>query len=249
MRGNVLAVCLSVMILSFGLLRASAHATAFTETFDTDASNTATTLATYPAFTYTGTQQDLSVVGGRLFMPAPGSNIEESLLIPGFAGDILITVDVGSDPGGGFYNVGLQVGDNRMVFHPGFVSGFGTGEGAFRVEGPGGFGNTMMGFTPPGGGVLHKMEVVITAATGQFHITVTDGTNSANVFNTAFTNPGYSPFAPIGLTVEGAQQPPGAKAVFDNLHVTPEPGTWLLLSTGLVGLLGYGWRRKHQGHA
>jgi hypothetical protein len=24
----------------------------------------------------------------------------------------------------------------------------------------------------------------------------------------------------------------------------PEPGTWLLLATGLVGLLGYGWRRK-----
>lgn len=24
----------------------------------------------------------------------------------------------------------------------------------------------------------------------------------------------------------------------------PEPGTWLLLTTGLVGLLGYGWRRK-----
>lgn len=26
----------------------------------------------------------------------------------------------------------------------------------------------------------------------------------------------------------------------------PEPGTWLLFSTGLVGLLGYGWRRVKQ---
>jgi len=26
--------------------------------------------------------------------------------------------------------------------------------------------------------------------------------------------------------------------------VAPEPGTWLLLGTGLMGLLGYGWRRR-----
>lgn len=28
------------------------------------------------------------------------------------------------------------------------------------------------------------------------------------------------------------------------VFATPEPGTWALLSTGLVGLIGYGWRRK-----
>jgi hypothetical protein len=26
----------------------------------------------------------------------------------------------------------------------------------------------------------------------------------------------------------------------------PEPGTWMLMGTGLVGMLGYGWRRKKQ---
>lgn len=25
---------------------------------------------------------------------------------------------------------------------------------------------------------------------------------------------------------------------------TPEPGTWVLMGSGLVGLVGYGWRRK-----
>jgi hypothetical protein len=26
----------------------------------------------------------------------------------------------------------------------------------------------------------------------------------------------------------------------------PEPGTWLLLTTGLAGLLGYDWRRRQR---
>ena len=27
---------------------------------------------------------------------------------------------------------------------------------------------------------------------------------------------------------------------------TPEPGTWVLMGTGLTGMLGYGWRRKQR---
>lgn len=29
-------------------------------------------------------------------------------------------------------------------------------------------------------------------------------------------------------------------------NVVPEPSTWALMSTGLVGLLGYGWRKRQQ---
>ncbi len=34
-----------------------------------------------------------------------------------------------------------------------------------------------------------------------------------------------------------------------DVTATPEPGTILFLGTGLVGLIGYGWRRKQQGVA
>jgi hypothetical protein len=41
---------------------------------------------------------------------------------------------------------------------------------------------------------------------------------------------------PLTATVSGA-----------SVTATPEPGTWLLLASGSLGLLGYGWRRRSRG--
>jgi hypothetical protein len=42
--------------------------------------------------------------------------------------------------------------------------------------------------------------------------------------------------APTTLTMEAITAP----------AAIPEPNTWLLFATGIVGLLGYGWRKRQQ---
>ena len=169
-----------------GLTASSSHAATvlFSETFDTDTANRTETVAAYPNLNWTGSG-DPVVTGGVVQLPGEAPNV---LTHTGFSGDLLVSLKVGSDPGGGSSNFGLRSGGNRLVFHPGY-----SGGGAFRVEGASGFGNVNMGFNPAGGGVLHQMKVLIRADTGQHIINVIDGSNPNNVFVTSFTNPGYNP--------------------------------------------------------
>jgi len=163
----------------------SSHAAVvlLSETFDTDTTSRAETVATYPNLNWTGAG-DPVVTGGVVQLPIAASG---ALTQTGFSGDLVVSLKVGSDPGGGSANFGLQSGVNRLVFHPGHSGG------AFRVDGAGGFGNVSMGFTPAGGGVLHQMKVLVRADTGQHIINVIDGNNPNNLFVTSFTNPAYSP--------------------------------------------------------
>ena len=129
----------------------------------------------------------ISASGGLLTMQGSGTN---SLAFDGHPGNLLISADVGNNPGSGNTNVGVRVGANDIVFHPTYA----PIPGALRVEGPGGFGNQDMGFIPAGA-VLHNMEVAVDAATGRFTIAVTDANNPNNVYAGRFTNAGYSPGA------------------------------------------------------
>ncbi|MEM7403778.1 MAG: hypothetical protein AAF458_00735 [Pseudomonadota bacterium] len=209
--GNQIWMGALVLAVALAVQSEARSAVLFSETFDTDATGTAGTLTTYPGFSHAGPGNNVSVTGGQLRMPAVGAGFVDTFSIRGFAGDLTIELDLGADPGSVQYNVGMAIGDNRLIFHPGFAGG------AFRVDGPGGFGNTDMGYTPSGNGVMHHMRVDIDAGLGLFDITVTSG---ASQFVTSFTNAGYQAFDQIGFTVEGNTVGAG---LFDNLVIEGDP--------------------------
>jgi hypothetical protein len=228
-----------------GLLAFStvAHADVlFFEPFNTDTASTAETLATYsPPFTYTGQPTDLRVVGGVLNMHSQGKPEFPRFTLSGYTGDITIEVDLGTTPGGAHYNTGLIIGDNRLLFHPNLSSG------EFRVEGPGGYFNESMGFTPAPG-ILHHMTVAIDAETGMFNFIVTDANNPMNVYMRSITNPGYVPGGIIGMATDGFVDSTPSIVLFDNFTISrptavPESGSVALLS-GVLVLTGLMLRRR-----
>ena len=156
----------------------------------------------------------VEAAGGVLAMKVDGSN---TYTLPGQTGDLLISGQIGSSPGTSNTNLGMRIGGNNIVFHPGYATG------ALRVEGPGGFGNQNMGFNPPGGGALHRMEVAVNGATGDFLVAVVNPTNPSQVYTGRFTNPAYSP----GTDRIGFRYSSGAgldEGRFDNLRIQSPAG-------------------------
>jgi len=211
--------------------------TKFFNAFDLDVANSTQFSNANPDFTLNlPANKTLDVAGGIARIGGDNTINGATVVVPGFTATALeplrITADVGATNSSGNYNVGLNIGQNNIVFHPGF------GGGAFRVEGPGGFGNTNIGFTPANN-VLHHLEVV-EGVNGLFQITFTDGANSSNVFQTSFTNLG-SVGGPIGFRQEGPLN--GGFALFDNLLIqvavaaVPEPATFAMMILGGAALL------------
>jgi hypothetical protein len=168
------------MLFFFHTNASGALVEAFFESFDIDTTTTLETQNTYPSFSFNVSGSAI-VSSGVLQLESAGDGSDDSATISGFTEEVIVSVDIGlSTSLVGYSNVGLMIGDNYILFHPGF------GGGALRVTGPGGFGTTNMGFTPALD-VLHHMQVHVHPS-GLFEIQITDANNQSNVFTKSFTN-------------------------------------------------------------
>src|SRR5690242_18446482 len=191
---------LVVLLCAIPITASAATSLPFFEGFNTP---TADAIATYTDLTWDDGGSNLTPPytvgadgvlhvgdGGFPYYPAFGITPD-----PVPTGEIIIKLDMGWDGsinvpvnGPGFGGVGIRLGAksapdsiNNVGFHPVYPGG------ALRVEGPGGFANTNMGWTPQRG-VLNHMEID-SFPDGTFNIKVVDGTNPANVFKKSFVSP------------------------------------------------------------
>jgi len=208
----------------------------FFEPFNTPTSDA---VSTYPQFTADDGGSGLNPVryvngSGVLRFGSGGFPYYPNFAVtpsPTPTGEVVINVDMGwngqdNDPpvGIGFGGTGLRLGNNVFGFHPGYPGG------GDRIEGPGGFGTSDMGWTPALA-VLNHVEIH-SFPTGLFTIKVTDGTNPANVYTTSFTNP--ASYGGVVSLLAFA----GGSAMYDNLSITeaPEPSSLVMLGLAAVGI-------------
>jgi hypothetical protein len=161
------------------------QASTITYDFSTDATQ-AQIATVYPDWSFIpgAPSPDPSIVavsGGQLRMA--GTSLTQLQLLRTPVGAFTLDVELGAFPSTfGSFNIGIWVGENSIVFHPGYP---GT---ALRVDGPNGFFNTDIGFTLAGS-TMHRFRLV-SDGLGLFTITLTDGLNPFNTFTKSFTNAG-----------------------------------------------------------
>lgn len=216
-RGNVLRMlCVAVALTA---LCATARADLiFSENFDSPLLPNINASAS-PAAYATGTSGNLLVYGsGNYANPFPDG-----------AGQYLVTNPVSGDSGGIIsWEFAVGVGQYTLTFdHRSFGSSF-TESLAVSVQGGAVLLPINDSVTDPGGGYPSAKQtyskVFTTTSAGMVTLTLTDTTPNAR-FNST-------------------------DQFVDNIQVngpavsTPEPGTIVLLVTGLIGLLAYAWRKR-----
>jgi hypothetical protein len=191
------------------------QASTITYDFSTDA--TQAQIATlYPDWSFIPAPYPITVEvsGGQLRMA--GISFTQFQLLRAPVGAFTLDVELGAFPNtAGSFNIGILVGQNLVVFHPGYP---GT---ALRVDGPNGFPNTNIGFTLAGS-TMHRLRLV-SDGLGLFTITLTDGLYPLNTFTTSFTNPG-SLGGLLSITRDGnlTSVPGGGEVRADNFVLTDQ---------------------------
>lgn len=186
MKNSIISV---LVVLSVACCRILNADIVFSDSFDIAVSNESEFIANYPNFEIAAGSADIWVPStNRLQIKG---TTESQIQLVGVSDWQEIELDLGRINGNGSPvqgNVGIQIGDNGVVFHPGLDSSSGFPDGSLRVEGPGGFGNQDVGFVPAPG-VLHTLKVTADG-TGNFTVSLTDANNAANVFSQSWFNSG-----------------------------------------------------------
>jgi hypothetical protein len=240
-RAAAKVLALALVALS---LTARAESTTISYDFSTDASQ-ANIAAQYPDWSLVPANGSdaatVSVTDGQLHLGGDQATSTQFQLLTAPVGAFTIDVDLGAFPNGfGSTNIGVKIGDNVIVFHPGYPT---TG---LRVEGDGGFTNVDVGFTLAAE-TLHHLTLTGDGL-GLFSVTLTDGLNSANTFTTSFTN-----VASVGglfsITRAGATNMYG-QVYADDFVLTdqgtasvPDSSSTLSLMLLSIGALGFCHRR------
>jgi hypothetical protein len=186
--------------------------------FPADATGAAAVAALYPRFTLSGAGASLTNVSTLLGVAevdgagVPGGNGGFfSISTAGFPSSLVIVSRIGRNSTNSGYNIGLRVGQNNIVYHPGAPTGF------FRVEGDGGFTNRDMGFTPAAF-AFQNFTVCVNGTTGEFLVGVHDVGAPAPSYAVEFKNPNYAPGTDrIGFRVQSRS--PGLSGMLAYLAV------------------------------
>lgn len=189
---------------------------------------------------------DLFPVGNLIQGPGVGFDASvphDQLTNPDFAGSRWVTDAPGGFPAdyiaiAGMPVLTLDLGQNRLLSEIsiwGYASDNANGVSAFSLrfatdaDGLGGFG-TSIAFNPtyfPAIGDIVRQSF-------SFGQSFSDRYVEFTAVDNFFSNGGFGP-------------PPGGDRVGLGeiaFQAVPEPSTWFLMATGLIGVFGYGWRRR-----
>lgn len=228
----------------------SSNASAYLQTFETDAANAQEFIDLYPDFSapvFNSYGGSVRVDDGSLRMFSSRGSLNTR--IDGFYGDITISLDLTQSSLSPMYSsVGLTIGQYLIQFYPG------SNYGSFNISGS--------DITTTGGvagfrtyeGTFYHMSVSIDAGTNECLLMISDDSGHAFTSST-FILPSYAGGDDIGLYKNSSWNPSiGSYAYstgyFDNFQIlggtasVPVPSAFILLGTGVLCLAGL--RRKQK---